>query len=315
LRKLAASNPATDPARPHPRPGRATGAEGRFGLLLLVPVVVFYLVVILYPLARAVVLSLYRLNQFSVRPVFAGLENFRAIFSDPTLSGTWLTTLTFVVCATALSCGLGLGWAIIMNQEFRGRTVVRTLSLIPWVLPSTVTAFLWAWILNSQNGILNAILLNLGLIHERVAWLATGSNAMLAIVVARAWMMTPWFMVLFLAALQTLPREQVEAARVDGARNRAVLRFIVLPHLRYTGAVALVLGAMGNFQQFDIIYALTGGGPVRATTTLSIEVYRQAFQNWNTGLASAIGVLWLATIAVPAFLYLRSIFRQVNARP
>jgi multiple sugar transport system permease protein len=104
--------------------------------------------------------------------------------------------------------------------------------------------------------------------------------------------------------------ELVEAARIDGARDRQVIRHIVLPHLRNTLIVVIVLQAMGNLQQIDVIYAMTGGGPVRATSVLSIEVYRTAFQSWNIGLAAAIGVVWFITISIPAAIYLRNVFRQ-----
>jgi multiple sugar transport system permease protein len=133
---------------------------------------------------------------------------------------------------------------------------------------------------------------------------------MAGVILAKTWLSVPLFMAFFLAGLQGVPQDQVDAARVDGCHNAGVLRFVVLPHLRPTMVIVLVLGAMGNLQQFDVIYAMTQGGPVRATTTLSIEVYRQAFQNWNVGLACAIGVLWFATIAVPAFVYLRALFRR-----
>ena len=117
-------------------------------------------------------------------------------------------------------------------------------------------------------------------------------------------------MTFFLASLQTLPMEQVEAARLDGAGNRNVIRYVILPHVRRTLIVVAVLQAMGNLQQIDVIYAMTGGGPAGATSVMSIEVYKKAFQQWNLGLASAIGVIWFVTISIPATVYLRSIFRN-----
>jgi multiple sugar transport system permease protein len=128
------------------------------------------------------------------------------------------------------------------------------------VLPSTVTAFVWAWILNAQYGVLNAALLTLGMIDAPIAWLATPEGAMGGVVVAKTWLSVPLFAAFFLAGLQSLPLEHVEAARIDGATNGQVIRYVVLPHLRATSVVILVLGAMGNLQQFDVIYAMTGGG-------------------------------------------------------
>ena len=158
---------------------------------------------------------------------------------------------------------MGLAWALILNQPFRGRAAVRALSLVPWVLPSTVTAFVWGWIFNSRFGVLNAALVGIGAIPYPTAWLSTSSGAMTAIVVTKIWFSIPLFMSFFLAGLQSLDREQVDAARVDGAGNGAVLRDHVLPHLRPVLLVVVVLGVIGNLQHFDTIYALTGGGPVR----------------------------------------------------
>jgi multiple sugar transport system permease protein len=158
--------------------------------------------------------------------------------------------------------------------------------------------------------LLNAVLLRLGALSEPVAWLATPEGAMAGIVLAKTWLSIPLFTAFLLAGLQGLPREQVEAARIDGAGNWHVLRHVAWPHLRPTIAVLLVLGALGNLQQFDVIYAMTGGGPVRATTVMSVEVQRQAFQSWNLGLAAAVGVVWFLTILGPAFLRLRSVMRE-----
>lgn len=286
-------------------------AETRFALLLLIPALAAFGLVILYPFASSLLFSLYRFTLLMDAPEWVGLANFREAAGDPAIRAAWWNTAVFVTLTTALTFGLGLVWAIILNQPFRGRTLLRSASLLPWVLPSTVTAFLWAWIFNAQYGVLNAGLLSLGLIEAPIAWLAVPEGAMAGVVIAKTWLSVPLFTAFFLAGLQSLPGELVEAARIDGAGNARVIRHVMLPHLRATMIVIVVLGAMGNLQQFDVIYAMTGGGPVRATTMLSIEVYRQAFESWNIGLAAAVGVVWFLTIAVPAFVYLRALFKSV----
>jgi len=215
------------------------------------------------------------------------------------------------VAGTAFTVLLGLAWAILLNQTFRGRTALRALSLLPWVLPSTVCAFVWGWIFNSRYGVLNAALLEFGLIPFPTAWLSTSAGAMTAIVITKVWLSIPLYMSFFLTGLQGLDREQVDAARVDGAGNWPILRDHVLPHLKPVLLVVVVLGMIGNLQQFDTIYALTGGGPVRATTVLSIEVYRRAFDQWDVGMASAIGLLWVVTILPAAYVYLRHLLKGV----
>ncbi len=289
------------------RGGSPKRAEARFAVLLVLPALVAFAAVILYPFLNSLRLSLYRYTLMTPEPVWTGLRNFERLWEDGIVIQSWLTTVFYVVVTTAATFVLGLAWAIILNQKFRGRTFVRASSLLPWVLPSTVTAFLWAWMFNAQYGVINAALLVTGVVSEPIAWLATPEGGMAGVVVAKTWLSIPLFTAFLLAGLQSLPSEQVEAARIDGASNGQVIRHVALPHLKSTIVVLLVLGAMGNLQQFDVIYAMTGGGPLRATTVLSIEVHRQAFESWNIGLACAVGLIWFLTIAGPAWIYLRNI--------
>ena len=284
--------------------------QRRTGVLLVLPALVAFCAVILVPFLQSLRLSLYKYTIDMSAPAFVGVDNFRRLLADPGTTTVWLNTLVFVVLTTGLTFLLGLAWALIMNQRFTGRGFIRAASLLPWVLPTTVTAFLAAWILNGQYGVLNAVLLQLGLVKEPITWLAEEKGAMAAVIVTKAWLSVPLFMAFFLAGLQGVSQDQVDAARVDGCHNAGVLRYVVLPHLAPTMIIVTVLGAMGNLQAFDVIYALTQGGPIKATTMLSIEVYKQAFQNWDMGTACAVGVLWFVTIAVPTVFYLRILFRR-----
>ena len=249
-------------------------------------------------------------NLASDKPRFVGLQNIAKLAGDPYFWQSWRTTVVFVIITTFTTTVLGTAYALLMNEPFRGRSLVRAASLLPWVLPSTVTAFLWVWMFHGQYGIINAGLLSIGIIDRPLFWLSDPAGAMLSVIVAKAWLATPIVMLFVLAALQTLPDEQVEAARIDGAADFAVIRYIVIPHISRTLGIVIVLQAMGNLQMFDVIYAMTSGGPVRATTVLSIEVYRRAFESWDLGLASAIGLFWFATIASVAIFYLRMLFRD-----
>lgn len=292
------------------RPVRLKQRERRFGLLLTLPALLAFGVMILWPFLQSLQLAFYKYTLDMQAPAFAGLDNFRKILSDPDMATVWLNTLVFVSLTTVLTLLLGLGWALVMNQSFRGRTWLRSLSLLPWVLPTTVTAFLAAWVFNGQYGVLNALLIHLGWMNEPRTWLAEPPGAMTAVMVAKVWLSVPLFMAFFLAGLQTVSQDQLDAARVDGCGHAGMFWYVVLPHLLPTVVVVTVLGAMGNLQAFDVIYALTQGGPIKATTVLSIEVYKQAFQNWDMGTASAVGVLWFLTIAVPAGFYLRILFKR-----
>ncbi len=284
-------------------------ARNRFGFWLTVPAISVYLVLILYPFVNSVGMSFFRSTLTWPEPKFIGFDNFERLAEDTIYLWSWIRTVVFVVLTTALTVTLGFIWATILNQGFRGAKLLRSVSLLPWVMPSAVTAILWAWILNGQYGVLNAYLIQLNIIADPVVWLASPSGAMAAVVLAKSWLSIALVMTFFLASLQSLPMDQVEAARLDGATNMKVIRHVVLPHVRKTAVVVTVLQAMGNLQQIDLIYALTGGGPAGATSVMSIEVYKAAFQNWDLGLASSIGVVWFITIAVPASVYLRSLFR------
>ncbi len=294
---------------PHAKRGGLNAGQARIGLLMLVPAMVAFCLVILYPFIKALGLSLFEYTITTPNPVFVGLANFEALLSDPKTLEAFIVTVIYVVSCTFGTIVLGLGWALIVNQPFPGRGVVRSLSLIPWLLPSTVTAFLWAWVFNSRYGILNAVLTEFGAIDFPIAWLSTPGGAMSAVIITKIWLSIPLFMSFFLAGLQSIDREQLEAARVDGAGNFSILKDHIMPHLRPVFLVVVILGMIGNLQSFDTIYALTHGGPVRATTTLSVSVFRYAFEEWDIGMAATVGVLWVATILPPAYFYLRQLLK------
>lgn len=285
--------------------------QRRFGLLLTLPALVAFLALILGPFANSVWLSLHEYTIDSTFPRFVGLANFERLAADPAFWQSWRATIVYVVITTLFTTVAGSVYALLLNEPMTGRAGLRAASLFPWVLPSTVTAFLWAWMFNGQYGIINAVLLTVGFIHQPIFWLANGNGALLSVIVAKVWLSTPVVTLFVTAALQSLPQEQVEAARIDGAGDLAVIRHIVLPHIKRTLGIVIVLQAMGNLQVFDVIYAMTAGGPVRATTVLSIEVYRRAFDSWNLGMASAVGVIWFFTVAVLAIWYLRTLLKDV----
>jgi multiple sugar transport system permease protein len=297
-------------AQKRPRRGGLKAQERRTGLLLVTPALLAFAAVILVPFLQSMRLSLYRYTIDMEQPAFVGLANFSRLLADPGTATVWLNTLVFVVTTTALTFVLGLAWGLMLNQPFKGRVFVRAASLLPWVLPTTVTAVRAAWICNGQDGVLNALLLEAGLIQQPVTWLAEENGAMAAVILTKAWLSVPLFMAFFLAGLQGVSQDQIDAARVDGCENAGVLMYVVLPHLAPTMIIVTILGAMGNLQAFDVIYALTQGGPIKATTMLSVEVYKQAFQNWDMGTACAVGVLWFVTIAIPTSFYLRILFRR-----
>jgi multiple sugar transport system permease protein len=292
------------------RPRRLGTVQAWFGFGLTVPALIGFMVLILGPFLASVFYALHEYRIESPVPTYVGLRNLFALWDEPQFWQSWRTTIGYVGVTTALTALLGTAYALLLNEPFRGSAILRSASLLPWVLPSTVTAFLWAWLFHGQYGVVNAGLLSLGILQQPFFWLSTSGGALAAIILAKAWLSTPIVMLFVLAALQSLPSDQVEAARLDGAGDSAVLRYVVLPHISRTLGIVLVLQAMGNLQVFDVIYAMTAGGPVRATTVLSIEVYKRAFEQWNLGMAASVGIIWFVTIASVALMYLRMLLKD-----
>jgi multiple sugar transport system permease protein len=297
------------------RPAKERGsdieaAQCRFGLILALPAIVVFCVLILGPFLNSLWLAFHEYRLTSEFPTFVGLRNLAALTGDLYFWQAWRNTLVFVTITTTLTTCLGTVYALLLNEALPGRALIRSASLLPWVLPSTVTAFLWSWLFHGQYGVINAGLLSAGLIDGPVFWLSSSAGAMAGVILAKSWLSTPVVFLFVLAALQSVPHDQIEAARIDCAGDFAVIRHVVMPHIRRTIGIVVVLQAMANLQTFDVIYAMTAGGPVRATTVLSIEVYRRAFESWDLGMASAIGIIWFLTIAMFAITYLRMLLQE-----
>ena len=271
----------------------------------VIPGLAMFLAIILYPFLSAIVMSF--TDRSLMRPTyeFVGFANYAKVLSDPYFGQTVLTTAAFVLLSTALPFLLGLIWAIVLNQGFRGSEFLRGVTLVNWIIPGTAIGFLWTWIFNGQYGILNALIEACG--GEGQTWLGQTETALICVVVARTWQMLPWYMAFLLGGLQGVSMDQIEAARIDGANNWQVFTHIVAPAMRGIMTLVLILGAIGNLQHFDLPWTMVQGGPARATTTLSIEVYKTAFKNWNVGKAATVGTIWALLLAIFSFVYLRQV--------
>lgn len=281
--------------------------DAQVGFLLVVPGLAIFAGIILYPFVSAIMMSFTDRSMLTPNYKFIGLENYRKVFADPYFSKTLTTTVIFVVFSTILPFTLGFIWAVLLNQGFKGSEFLRGVTLVNWIIPGTAIGFLWSWIFNGQYGVLNGILTSLGILEEGIPWLGQTGTALGCVVIARTWQMLPWYMAFLLGGLQGVSLEQVEAARVDGANNWQVFWYMVLPSMKTIAVLVLILGAIGNLQHFDLPWTMVQGGPARATTTLSIEVYTTAFKNWNMGKAATIGTIWAVLLAGFSFVYLRQV--------
>jgi multiple sugar transport system permease protein len=287
------------------RRSRGAIAEQRFAYLLVLPGMALFLAVILYPLLNSLRLAFFK--QSLVRPgsSFVGLQQIRDAIRDD-LPGLLLTTLTYTIGATLLPFVLGFALALILNGKIAGRGFLRGVFLLPWLVPGVIVSFLWMWIFNANYGVLNGVLMRLGLIDAGVNWLGHPALAMLAVIIAKTWHSFPWIAVMILAGLQSIPGDLYEAGLIDGAGRYQLFRHITVPQLRGIITIVLLMEVIWNFQHFETIYVMTGGGPAGATTTFSVAVYESAFHAFNLGQAGALGLLWMLLLSglVAAYLFI-----------
>lgn len=281
--------------------------DGQVGILLILPGLAVFATIILYPFIDAIRMSFTDQTMLSSTSNFVGFANYAKVLGDPYFPKTILTTVLFVLFSTLIPFLLGFIWAIILNQGFKGAEFLRGVTLVNWIIPGVAIGFLWTWIFNGQYGILNSMLMNLGIVSKGISWLGSTNTALACVIVARSWQMLPWYMAFLLGGLQGVPLEQLEAARIDGANNLIAFFRIILPSMKTITGLVIVLGAIGNLQHFDIPWTMVQGGPARATTTLSIEVYTTAFKNWNMGKAATVGTIWALLLACFSFVYLRRV--------
>lgn len=286
----------------HSRKGARLG-DGAFIVLLVLPGLALLTAVVVYPLVSALVKAFFSESLLLPGRKFVGLDNVIAVLQGD-FPRLLLQTMTFTTATTILPFILGFGLALALNTRIKGATTLRGLMLIPWLVPGVVVSFLWMWIFNANYGVLNAILEKMHLIETPQAWLAQPYTAMMAVIVAKTWQSFPWMMVMLLAGLQTVPPELHEAAEVDGAG--VIRRFwaITVPQLRGIIGLVLLLEFIWNFQHFDIIYVLTGGGPAGSTHTFATAVYDTAFRGYDLGMAGALGLLWMVLLGILVAIYI-----------
>ena len=280
-------------------------SDRQVGVLLILPGLAVFAAIILYPFVDAILMSFTDRSMIYPNYSWVGLDNYKKVFQDPYFGKTLWTTVLFVVGSTVLPYVLGMFWTVVLNQGFRGSEFLRGVTLVNWIVPGTAIGFLWSWIFNGQYGILNNLLKALGILDNGISWLGQPGTALLCVIIARTWQMLPWYMAFLLGGLQSVSLEQVEAAHIDGANNLQTFFRVILPGMKQTALLIFVLGLIGNLQHFDLPWTMAQGGPARATTTLSIEVYTTAFKNWNMGKAATVGAIWAVILACFSSIYLR----------
>lgn len=288
-----------------PAPGRSPRfTDGRLALVFISPAMLLLLTMSVFPLVWALYLSFTDYSATRDVPAdFVGFENYTTILTSPEVWQRALTTLVYVTGAVTLQTVLGFGIAYLISRRTRGRGVLTTLFLVPMMLSPVVVGLFWKFMLDAQFGVINSMLGSLG--FGQVEWLTRQRTALFSLIVVDTWQWTPFIMLIALAGLTAVPTYLYEAASIDRASEWFRFRHITLPMVWPLLLIAIMFRAIEAFRLFDLVYILTSGGPGVSTETLSFHVYKVAFLGFNTGLASAYGILMVLVVIVLAQFYLR----------
>ncbi|HEB30032.1 hypothetical protein LCGC14_1662200 [marine sediment metagenome] len=286
----------------------------QFAWLLIAPSLIILTLVVFYPLTKTLITSFqkYDLTSPSDLLKFMGLKNYRSVILNGAFLDRFLITIKYSIGVVTGQFVLGMLFAVILNQNIKGRPLFRAIFLMPWVIPTVVCALLWTWVLNVQYGAFNFVLRRLGVINEFRHWLGDPSLALYTVIGVTIWKWFPFDFVMLLAGLQTVPPELLDAASVDGAGNFRKYLHVTLPSIRNIIVVVLMLTLIWSFQEFTMIWGTTKGGPMNVTSTLTIHIYRTAFDYFRMGHASATGVLWMIFLLGFSIFSVRMGFRELT---
>jgi ABC-type sugar transport system permease subunit len=270
----------------------------RFPALWLLPVLVPVALLTIYPVAHALWTSLHQVMLLFPEEEWVGLDNYRTVVTGDYFGAALKNSLLFTLFSAPLVVAIGTAAALFLNREFFGVTALRSIVLLPWALPGAISAVLWVWVFHPSWGVLNTLLRKVGLIDSSIGWLTEPNLAFLAVVVAHVWTQIPFAIVLVMAALSTLSSEMLEAATIDGATAAQRFRYVVFPHIKPIVVVLVIYNALTAFTTYDVVYAMTGGGPGTATTLLSFQIWKESFSMYDFGAGSAVAFMVVAISAL-----------------
>jgi len=234
---------------------------------------------------------------------YVGFQNYLEVLHS---NDWWLSlvrTLYFVAADLLIGIPAGLGIALLLNKERKGKSVILAIILVPYVLAPIVNSLIWKLIYDPNYGFLNGFLMQVGLIKNYIQWLSSPTLAIVMLIIANLWQGTPFAIVLFLAGLKSIPKEEYEAAAIDGASKSVSFKYITIPHLQPIIYMNVVMKTILTFKLFDIIYSLTGGGPGGSTTVVSMLIYRESFEYMKFGQGAAMSYLLLVLVIIFVIIY------------
>jgi multiple sugar transport system permease protein len=297
------------PVRMRRRPRRHRG-ETVLRIACVTPPLALLAVLVLYPVLDAAYLSFTKSSFIQPVPRFIGLRNYAQLFDSATFLSVLTNSLLWTVAVVAAQFVMGLGSAILLSQRFRGRLLLRSLVVLPWIMPGIIAGVLWKLLYDPYLGPINGIGAAVGLVHGNPAWLGQSSTALVAVIIAAVWKGFPLSTVMYMAAYQNVPAELREAASIDGANVWQAFRAVTLPALAPTIRTTVLLTVVWTFNYFDLIYVMTGGGPGDSTEIFPTFIYREAFKEVRYGVAGAYGVVSVLLLSVFTIVYLRNLKRS-----
>jgi multiple sugar transport system permease protein len=278
----------------------------------LLPALILIALAAFFPLLYGFFLSLLRKMPVFKISDFVGLENYIFLFKDVRFHQSVINTVIFTFSSVSIEIILGIGIALLMKQNLPGNTFLKAVILIPWVIPTVVSAKMWEWIYNGDFGVLNFLLQWTGIIDNPVNWLGDPHWAMASIIAADIWKTTPFAALLLFAGLQTIPDELYESAKIDGAGAVKQFWFITLPLLLPIILITTIFRMMDALRIFDLVYILTGGGPANLTETLSVYAYKLLFQTLQFGYGSTISIASFFLILLFSSFYIWLLHKRFN---
>jgi multiple sugar transport system permease protein len=286
----------------------------RTSLLFVAPAALFFLVLIAYPLFRVLWYSLHYVNLINpAQTGFAGIDNYTTVVTDDDFWPSLWHSLVWTTLSVSGEYVLGLASAVALAQPVRGRSIFRGIIIIPWVIPIVVAGLNWTWLLTPDYGVLNLWAVKLGLLKAPVYWLGSLDTALLTVTFVNIWRSFPFYTVSLLAAMQAIPRELHEAAAVDGAGTMRRFFVITMPHLRTVSYALIFIHVIWTAINFDFIYVMTEGGPLNASETLPIMIYRYAMQNFDVGAACALATMMMGFMVASFAIYYYGGLRRSRA--
>jgi multiple sugar transport system permease protein len=273
------------------------------GYLFVLPPLLVLFALIGYPVIYNIYLSFFK-SGYGVQK-YVGLQNYVRAFTAPGFSTIALNTLIWTVANMAIMLVLGLIAALSLNRDLRGKTGIQVVLLIPWVVPFVVTGVTWSFLFHPRWGAVNDILIRLKIVSERVLWLEKPNTSLASVMIAYIWKVYPYVMVLLLAGLKSIPDELYDAAEVDGADGLKRVWYVTLPMLRNIMSTIILVVGIWTFNTFDLIYVMTGGGPIYSSETIAMRIYKLAFSDFRFGLSSATSMIASAILILFSVFYLR----------